>query len=145
MPINFDDPKHLISHSREEIDDVERLARAYVASRKYTPMIHVDAETREKVFTIKIEGGPLPPKIANHVKDATGNLRDALDHAVYCATVGLRGGGAPKYTGFPFADSAKGIEGELDGPRLRDNAPEIRQLLIGFQPYKGGNHTLWAL
>jgi hypothetical protein len=107
-------------------------------------MVYSDNQTGQHVFRVKITGPDLPPKVSNIVKDAAGNLRDALDHAVYSAAVVLVGG-KPTDTGFPFAKDLAGVRGELNGKRLAGNPPEIRALLESFCPYEGGNATLWAM
>lgn len=140
----FGSPKQLINHARDEIEAAENLIAGYARSQHGTNVTYIDPITGQNVYCVRIIGPDLPPKIANIVKDAAGNLRDALDHAVYGAAV-AKSGGEPKNTGFPFAKDAAGVQGELGGKRLSGNPPEIHPILASFKPYEGGNDTLWAL
>ena len=144
MADHFASPKQLISHARDEIKAAADLVAEYARSQRGTRVVHDDPVARQKIHCVRIAGPAIPPKLTNIVKDAAGNLRDALDHAVYSAAVVIVGG-EPKDTGFPFAKDAAGVQGELGSPRLAGNPPEIRPCLEGFQPYKGGNDALWAM
>lgn len=145
MSDQFDSPKQLISHARDEIKEAELLINSFVKQQRGTRVIHHDVVTSQEVHCVRISGPDLPPKLANVVKDAASNLRDALDHAVYSAAVAITGKTNIRNTGFAFAKDAAGVQGELNGPRLSGNPPEIRPLLASFHPYERGNATLWAL
>ena len=140
----FDSPNQLIRHARDEVSNATDIIAAFIRAQQYTKVIYVDPKTGEQIFRIKVTGPELPAKLSNIVKDAGGNLRDALDHATYSSAVILVGG-EPADTGFPFAKDAAGVAGELASKRLSGNPPEIRPILAGFKPYEGGNDTLWAL
>jgi hypothetical protein len=140
----FASPKQLISHARDEINETEGMVGAFIASQQYARVIYVDSNTGEQIHRVRVTGPALPPKVTNIVKDAAGNLRDALDHAAYSAAIVINGG-EPRDTGFPFAKDAAGVEGELASKRLRGNPSEIRPILAGFNPHEGGNETLWTM
>lgn len=143
MPDPFDSPKLLVSHAREQIEDAAARMRAFFNAKPYARVVDVDPDTGQEVHKIRLTTD-LPVKISVVAKDAAGNLRDALDHALYgCALV--VNGGAPKNTGFPFARNSAGVAGELGSKRLSGNPPEIHPLLVGFKPHEGGNDLLWGL
>jgi hypothetical protein len=139
----FHSPRSLISHARDEIKDAEARINAFFAATPIARVVEIDTQTGQRIFKARLTE-ELPDKITVVVKDAAGNLRDALDHAVYASTAVLVGGN-PSKTGFPFAQDANGVLGELNGKRLCGNAPEIRPLLAAFNPYPGGNDLLSGL
>lgn len=140
----FQSPRQLVHHARDEISDASKLIEDFVGQQRASRVTYQDHLAREDVHRVKLEGPELPLKVANLVKDAAANLRDALDHAVYAAAVYLNGG-KPRHTGFPFALDDTGVAGELASKRLADNPQEMRPYLLGLQPYKGGNDLLWSL
>lgn len=140
---HFESPKSLVSHAREEITNLDARLAEFFGKHPYARIIDIDRDTGEKVHKFRLTA-KLPGKVSNIVKDIAGNLRDALDHAVYGCAVSLYGG-EPSDTGFPFAKDAAGVDGELKGKRLRGNPPEIRSFLAAFNPYPGGNDLLWGL
>lgn len=144
MPDLFESPRQLISHARDLIASADDMIADYIGKREWTKVVYDDPVTLEKIHCARMAGPDLPPKVANIVKDAAGNLRDVLDHAAYSAAVAIVGG-EPLKTGFPFAKNAAGVSGELNGPRLSGNPPAIHSVLANLKPYEGGNDTLWAL
>src|SRR5208282_3983089 len=52
----------------------------------------------------------------------------------------------PKATNFPFADDLPGLDNNIERRGVcKHLPPKIIALFRSFQPYKGGNPTLWAL
>jgi hypothetical protein len=139
----FESPKGLVTHAREHADHLESEIGAFFDKRPYTRVIDYDSDTRQDVHKIRLTA-KLPGKLSRILKDCTSNLRDALDHAVYAAAVSL-GVKHPKNTGFPFANDATHLDGELARWIFADVPPEIRSCLRGFKPYPGGNDILVAL
>lgn len=140
----FSSPKQLITHARDEINEVARLLTEFASKQKGIKVVYNDFQAGQQVFCVRITGPELPPKVSNRIKDVASNLRDALDHAVYSSAIAINGG-SPSNTGFPFARDAAGINGELNGKRLSGNPSEIRSLLASFHPYDGGNDAIWGL
>lgn len=133
----------LIERGRQHIDEADRQIKAFFNAKPYTGVVDIDHQTGQEVHKMKLTAR-LPGGIKTIVKDATANLRDALDHAVYSSAVALVGGD-PSDTGFPFAKDAAGVAGELGGKRLRGNPAEIRPFLAAFEPHEAGNKLLWGL
>lgn len=134
----------LVDRAREHIDEARSKINAFFERRPYALVVDVDRDTGQEVHKIRLTA-KIPGSLIAIVKDATSNLRDALDHAVYASAVRLAGGGDPDNTGFPFARDAAGVAGELNGRRLRGNPPEIRPYLASLEPHETGNPILWAL
>ncbi len=56
------------------------------------------------------------------------------DHAIYAAAITLSGG-TPEKTGFPFANDAAHLQGELGTWKFADVPGELHPLLMSFKPY----------
>jgi len=85
----------------------------------------------------------VPTDVKLIVFDITNNLRSALDHAVFAATLVLtkeeRG-----QTKFPFGDTLAELEG--DAKRNGRGVPqEIANFLLTFAACRDGNPILWGL
>jgi hypothetical protein len=139
----FTSPKQLLARARNQINEAITEIKTFLNSKPYSCIVALDADTGHDVYKIQWTG-IIPTTVQPIIKDVTSNIRDALDHAVYASAVFIRSG-APTYTGFPFARDAAGVQGELAGPRLRDNPPEIRPLLASFEPHESGNKLLCGL
>lgn len=139
----FESPRALLKRGREQIEEAGQLIRSFFERKPYTRVIDIDRETAQEVHKVRLTAN-IPGAVRVAVKDASSNLRDALDHAIYAAAVCLVGGD-PDNTGFPFARDAAGVQGELNGPRLKGNPPELRPLLASFEPHEGGNKLLCGL
>jgi len=139
----FESPKALIQRGREHVDTLQIEMASFWSRKPYARVIEFDVDTKENIHKFRLTT-QIPGKIRTIAKDATSNLRDALDHAVYGAAL-LLGRVNPNNTGFPFARDAVGVRGELDCKRLSGNPPEIRPLLASFEPHEGGNELLFGL
>jgi hypothetical protein len=137
----FYSPRLLIADARDDIYSLNEAVRDFVKHQE-TLISYFDLEQRLYVHTVQF-GKPLSPKLPVLMRKAVGSLRSALDQAVYASAITL-GSRRLVSTNFPFADTAQGLEGEIKR-RCRDVAPEIVALLRAFQPYQGGNVTLWTL
>jgi hypothetical protein len=140
----FAGPYDLIEHAREEIEQAFRLAQGFADQRPLVQFTEIDRKTGDLVHKARLTA-KLPSKIRVFIKDAAGNLRDALDHAVFASTVALTGISEPKSTGFPFAKDARGVDERLKSKALEGNATDIRPLLASLQPHENGNTLLWTL
>lgn len=133
----FESSYALLNRANEHIDEAQAIIQAFFDRKPYTKLVDFDRDTRQYVHKIRLTA-KLPGRAAAVVKDATSNLRDALDHAVYAAAVGL-GVNDPEKTGFPFGNDATHLEGELRAWKFKDVPPEIHPLLMGLQPYPRAN------
>lgn len=139
----FDSPWQVLNRARHHINDLDTRIKAFFDRQPYTNVIEHDSDTRENVYKIRLTA-KIPGSLAAVAKDAFSNLRDCLDHTVYASAASVhpeRGNGR---TAFPFAYDAAGVHDKLNR-ELTDVPPDIRSLLEGFRPYKGGNEVLWSL
>jgi hypothetical protein len=139
----FESPKELVGHASEHIDRLEAEIKSFFDRKPCARVVDFDRETREYVFKFRLTA-KLPSKIRLVFKDATSNLRDALDHAVYAAAISL-GNATVEKTGFPFANDAAHLEGEFKTWKFSDVPKEIHPVLISFRPYPTGNDLLIGL
>lgn len=139
----FDSPKELVGHAREHIDRLEGAINAFFDRKPYAKVMDFDRETRQQIFKLRITA-KLPSRVRLIFKDATSNLRDALDHAVYASAISL-GIDDPEKTGFPFANDAAHLQGELGTWKFSDVPHDIHPILMSFNPYPGGNDLLVGL
>jgi hypothetical protein len=140
---DFDSPRELVGHAREHIDQLEGHIKIFFDRKPYAKVIDFDNETRQQVFKLRITA-KLPSPIRLIFKDATSNLRDALDHAVYASAIAL-GVNNPKKTGFPFANDSVHLQSELGTWKFSDVPREIHPVLMSFNPYPTGNDLLVGL
>jgi hypothetical protein len=131
----FDRAKHHIADFQRHIEPFER-EDAYKTIAEPNP-----DNPDQLLHKIKL-AKPLPDSLAEIVGDAVNNLRESLDVALYAITV-ASGKVKPLNTNFPFPPNFAEF-GRVLG-RAKDVPEQIKALLRGFQPYKGGNDLLWAL
>jgi hypothetical protein len=139
----FDSPKGQVDRAREHIDHLAGEIKAFFDTKPYAQVVEQDRDTGQSVYKVRLTA-KLPGRLGPILKDATSNLRDALDHAVYAAAVCL-GVPDPKATGFPFANDARHLEGELSTWKFEHVPKEIRPVLMSFKPYPAGNDLLVGL
>lgn len=139
----FESPKQLIGRARSQIDELEKDITAFFDQESGKPVIREDPKTGQQVHTVLLTK-VLPSQWTLVLKDAIGNLRDALDHAVYSAAIVL-GVTNPEKTAFPFGKDHAAVESSLAGRNFGDVPPKLRPFLIGLKPYPGGNLLLQYL
>lgn len=143
MTDHFESPKLLFNHARDHIKDLETRIKTVFDRQPYTSIVERDREAGQDVHKVRLTA-KLPRKVDAVAKDALGNLRDTLDHAVYASAAALRPGKTPHRTAFPFANDATGVHNRLNR-ELIDIPPGIRTFLEGLCPHKTGNQLLWGL
>lgn len=84
----------------------------------------------------------IPTRVATVLGDAIHNLRCALDHLA-CAAAALNGVG-PEGIGFPIGRSHAAFK-EAAAKDLKGVPIEFFQVIEKFEPYKGGNESLYIL
>jgi hypothetical protein len=133
-----------IARAKEHCADVERKFKAFWDGHKQTPFFEPDPQRSEyEILKIRIED-PIPiDSFADSAHDAVTNLRSSLDSAGYALAEGS-GRSRLRSTGFSFANSAAELENQIKG-RSKDIPEEIYPIFRAYQPYRGGNDTLWAL
>lgn len=137
----FADPRLMLRRAHHHIADFNWRVIAYMHSKPWSHVIEDDADGIHKIHKIRFDAPP--PEFALVLFDALNNLRAALDQTAY-ATAVLAKNTRLKAVKFPFAADAAHINNVIKGS-CKDLPPVIQALFRGFNPYKGGNDTLWAL
>jgi hypothetical protein len=138
----FDDPKELIDHARDHIDDLDCRIRAFVEGEPYAVQVELDPNSGQEVHRLRIDR--LPRKLATVAKDVLTNLRDTLDHAVRASAACVHPGRKTYRARFPFSIDANGVHQNLNRQFI-DIPPEIRTYLEELRPHRAGDHLLWGL
>jgi hypothetical protein len=141
---HFRSPRALLERAGKHIEDANRAVETFFSPPPAEQFIEHDESGRMEIHKVRLIED-IPDQITATVKDATSNLRDALDHAVYGASVALVGGN-PDDTGFPFA----GTEAELSralATRLKGVPQALRPYLESWKTFhgEGGNSLLCGL
>jgi len=141
MSDQLSDPKYSIRHANRHIDALESEIATFFKTKPYAKVLEFDSERVEDVYKIKLVR-PMPDIIRGITFDAVSSLRAALDQTGYAVAiaVGTRG----KKAHFPFGDTLADVN-SLALRGSRDIPKDIFDLMVHFQPYKGGHDTLWAI
>jgi hypothetical protein len=138
----FDSPRQVIDRARDHLREFHKRGKEYFDSEPYKQVLTTDPKTGQQRSELRIVRN-LPPSIATVGKDCLTNLRDALDQAVVASAkaVGVK---SLRSIYFPFCGSNADFQREL-AAKCKNVPPEIVGLISKFQPYKGGDDTLWHL
>jgi hypothetical protein len=150
MSDHFASSRRKIARAEKHIADLHgKIVSFFDRDDLYEPFI--EAHPEEANFTVlKIRFiKELPEEFEEIVGDVLGNLRSALDHAVYGIAVAFAAStNSPKpkidTACFPFARDAAHFESALKG-RCASIPSELHPIFRDCQPYGGGNEPLWAL
>lgn len=143
MGITFSSPRHLLASADDHIQEVTQRISRIPYDGEWERVIDTDADTGEQVHKVKYRIS-IPPLVCVRAFNIVTELRAALDHAVYAASVAT--GSRAKYTrtAFAFGDDPAAYIAEID-KRCAHVPPDIKTLLYGLNPYPGGDETLWRL
>lgn len=134
-----------IERANEHIEDLQGHIEAFEATDPYEMVVQDDPQDAKRYQGILKIHKPIPLCIPLTTGDAIHNLRAALDHLA-CAAVSE----VTPNTAFPIWRSsatpkAKDYRSLVLG-KVRGAPKPFINLLLGLQPYEGGNHeALWAL
>jgi hypothetical protein len=150
MPDPFASSRRKITRAKKHLADLNReIEILFARPDMYQPFI--EAHPEKPGWTVLkarfIED--LPQEFEEIVGDVIGNLRSALDHAVYAVALTFAvSNDLPKpkieTACFPFARDAAHFENALKG-RCASVPPEMYSVFRASKPYGGGNALLWAL
>ncbi|MFN2576476.1 MAG: hypothetical protein ABR607_02170 [Pyrinomonadaceae bacterium] len=138
----FETSKECIAWAKDHITETERELRNFTKDRDaYAVIVDRDSDATYRLLKLVLRK-PMPRALNGHVADTANNLRAALDKSI-CAVASLCG--LPTHTTyFPIAKTETEFDNALNG-RCGKLPQDIRNLVRGFEPYKGGNDALWAL
>jgi hypothetical protein len=138
MAASFESSRRLIARANHHFIDFKRQVAQFVEGDVYRTVVEPDIETGEKVYKVKFLK-PFPDELESIAFDLVGNLRPALDHAVFVVR-----GGKGKNIYFPIADREFDFENEIKR-RCKSLPSNVVDLFRRLKPYRGGNDLLWAL
>jgi hypothetical protein len=143
MPKAFHNAFRKIARAGEELAHLEREIGEFIEDDCYKIAVEPDPQNPgyelHKVILIRC----MAPNLRELAARVAANLRGALDEGIGVVAAASRSVNASSQR-FLFADSAKGFEESIEA-HAQQLPVEIRALLRGFKPYKGGNDLLFAL
>jgi hypothetical protein len=150
MPDPLESSRRKITRAKKHLADLDRETAGFFARPNiYEPLVEPHPQKAGyRVLKIRFIQ-ELPKEFEETVGDILGNLRSALDHAVYgVARASATSNNLPKpkleTACFPFSRDAAHFENALKG-RCASVPTELRFIFRDCKPYKGGNEPLWAL
>jgi len=149
MTISLDDPfysaKSRLERAKEKISELNTAIRQYRDEHPADLICEADEpDRRTKTWKFKFFR-PFPDSWTHLPIEILEAVRSALDQAAYAAAK-LSGSKRLKKTQFPIADSLDELQNLIAGRKVcKDVPPEIVAVFHRFNPYQGGNDTLWAL
>jgi hypothetical protein len=131
----FKSPRLCIDSSRDHLNEFWRLGKEYFDSNPYAEVEVTDSATGQRRTEVQITR-ELSDKSSRKAKDATTNLKDALDHALVASALAV---GAPdvSYIQFPFGRSPSQVQKFLKGRRCQGVPDVIKTYVAGLQPTTG--------
>lgn len=149
MPnLSHNDPffssKFSIEWAKDHIKEFEGRVDIFFKGDGCTVFTEPDIDRSYQLLKIKV--APMMPRsLLGHATDIIYNLRAALDQAIN--SVATLNNTPSNRCHFPIFNAEKWVEDALESPKkLKKILPqEIRDLVRGFKPYKGGNDFIWTL
>lgn len=145
MPNAFDSPRRKIDWAQHHLAKVKRIViRFHRQPGLYEPFGEQHPDIPERiVYKVRLTRKP-PWFLDDVVADVVVNLRAALDHAVFASSCAAGETRKDRHATFPFGRTEKDFRNSLRR-NCRDIPSQIRTLIEGYKPYKGGEAALWAL
>lgn len=141
MADHFESARLRLEAAKENIAHLNDRIEGFFDKHPATPIVENNPKTRD--HTLKVKFAPQPRDWPVKTAEILEHLRHTLDQTIYAAAR-ASGVDAPRNAYFPFSDTPENLENVIKG-RCTDVPKEILALARAFQPYKGGNFTLWAL
>jgi hypothetical protein len=139
----FYSSRYSIEHAERHFHNLQREIAVFVDSKPYAMVIETNADGTEDFHKIKFTQ-PIPIALSGIAFDAFNNLRSCLDQAGYA--VAIAAGKSGNRAHFPFGDNIVEVKSRIGKGGGSEEVPkEIFDLMVKFEPYKGGNNLLWAL
>jgi hypothetical protein len=124
------------------IDDLEREIADFFKLNPYRRVVEHNSRTRADTHKIRLIR-EMPGQFRSKARHIASDIRSSLDHVAYAAAIAT-GKKAPRFTYFPFARSVTEAS-NVKSSRCKDYPQEIFDVFWGFEPYLGGNDTLYSL
>jgi hypothetical protein len=137
----FTSAKSVLRRAKYHITNLESEINVSMPDKPYAYGVNVESDgithTHKAIFSEDFSYD-----IGCVMFDAINNLRACLDQMTYAIAVRHEGEDV-SYALFPFAKSAEFWPNKINGVNYIPD--KIRALFNAFEPYKGGNNTLWAV
>lgn len=133
--------RYSIDHAKRRINELEVEIATFYRSNPYSTVVEQDPDGRYDIYKARLTKN-LPVGIPGTAFDALTNLRSALDQAGYAVARAANTKG--RDAKFPFGDNETEVRSRKRG-QSKDIPEGIFDVMVGLQPYKGGNDLLWAL
>ena len=139
----FETSEFSIAWAKDHIAELEREVNAFLNDNDACAYVVETSSNDDTWQMIKFKlCKPMPRPLRGHATDAAINIRNALDQAICSVTDLCR---LPTHsTYFPIAISETKFIETFKGP-CGKLPKDIRDVISGAMPYKGGNDLLWAL
>jgi hypothetical protein len=139
----FYSPRGRLKRANEHISRLHKRVERFFKQAPYHEVVELDADGVTQIHKFKFTKR-LPESCTHSAAEALEALRSTLDQIGYAAAV-ASGKVTPKKTQFPIGDDLPGLENLINRKVSKDLPDEILALFRSFNPYKGGNDTIWAL
>ncbi len=130
--------------AEKRLRELDTLLHAF-SSHAQPIVIERDGKTGELLY--RLASNPLiDPAIPLLAGDVIQSLRTSLDYLA-CALVVANGNKPHRGTYFPISENAPGSKGYDDSfaGKVRGISEDAIRIIKRVNPYKGGNHFLWAI
>lgn len=142
MPDLFASARAVLRRAEHHIADFGVAMKRFRTEKSYVVLVEYDLGFGAHVLKARFAEA-LVEDLACIMFDAINNLRACLDHMTNAIAMRHRGTGK-NFAPFPFAKDLAHWPNKIYG--LKNDIPsEVCSLFDFFQPYKGGDNTLWAL
>lgn len=139
--VKFSAARLKIDRAKRHLDELRAQVGVYLARDPYVGLKMRDMRTGE-YFMSSLSRELPPDELSLVFGDLLFNLRSSLD--ILANDLVRHSGREPKNVYFPFAGDEAGLEEQITS-KMRGAAPDILELVRGFEPYRGGNEYLRAL
>ena len=135
----FDDSKSCINHAQKRIAEFEREWYAFSNANPYAKVVDTEADGLTKVHKV-ILTKPMPMTLTHICVEIITHLRSSLDFLGFRCAQAV--GGRIKDTKFPFGEVCH--TKNFAECSCRDIPKNIFDIMVSFEPYKGGGSHLSA-
>lgn len=137
----FRSAKSVLRRAGKHIENLENELRIPRNQQPFAYKVDFDEKLKTYIHKVVFDEG-FCEDLSCIMFDAVNNMRSSLDQMTFAIATKFTGKDISKAY-FPFAKSA--IEWSNNTKKIQYLPPAIIARFKSFQPYKGGNDTLWAL
>jgi hypothetical protein len=139
----FGSPRFMLDRGKHHVEELDARKAAFFSDKPWSRVVEKDSDGVTDLHKIKFDRR-VTDGLPGIVFDAANNLRSVLDQLGFAVAVAYTGDANPTSCKFPFGPTEGDMLNNAKGA-CKNLPPEIRDVFVGFSPYKGGNDLLWAL